>query len=131
MNLDKLWAILNNAISNANVTGALDGVAFQDISFAASGYRAFIVKGWVDTNEGPAVRYRADWNDLDSGEVFYQVHPSAKGWQETREERFKLERGEGNILIVMSFRTADDIKHNVKFTADINMGSIFESFLSP
>ena len=109
--------------------GESSGAAFTDVSFNAAGRRAFIVKGWVDPNEGPAVRYRADWSDLDSGEFFYQVHPGAKGWQETKELGITLECDDGKVSIVGAFETEDGAHHEVRFTAGIDLGDIFASFL--
>lgn len=138
MNFERLWSLLISAIKGAKLSGSLssgkDGrssdAVFTDVSFAGSGRNAFVIKGWVDPQDGPAVRYRADWDNLKDGEFFYQEHPADKGWQETKELGITLERSDGKISIVGAFNTADDAHHEVRFTADIDLGDIFESFLN-
>jgi len=129
MDFGKIWGVINNALGDANIIGTLDGVTFQEISFRGSGRRAFVVKGWCDTKEGPAVRFRADWNNLDDGELFYQEHPGDKGWQETEEKELEIVREDGRISIVMSFQTDDGIEREVSFTADINIEDLLSTFL--
>ena len=130
MNLEKLWKLLTNALSGAEITGFLDGVAFSEVSFKGSGRKAFVVKGWIDPQEGGAIRYRADWENLQDGEIFFQTHPDDKSWQETDEGEFRLERGGTEISIVKGFKTNDGIQHEVRFTAGIDLGDIFGSFLT-
>ena len=127
MNLSKIWDILLKALRGAKITGTLDGVEFDDTSFAGSGKRAFKVKAWVDTSEGPAVQYRASWSDLDDGQLLYQEHPSDNGWQETEEGELRIIPGQGEVSLVGDFTTADGVRHALKLTADIELADIFRS----
>ena len=121
--LEKFFKTLTTVLSNANVSGSFNGTPFQKVSFAASGKNAFVVKGWLDTEEGPAIRYRADWDKLQSGEIFFQSHPSNKGWQETKDNSFSLDRTGDEIAIVLNFQTedGDGRGHEVRFSADIEL----------
>ena len=127
MNLSKIWDILLKALNGAKVTGTMDGVEFDELSLLGSGKKAFVVKGWLDESEGPAVRYRAPWSDLTGGEIGWQEHPSDRGWLETEEGEFRIVPGQGEVSLVGDFTTSDGVKHVVKFTADIELADIFRS----
>jgi hypothetical protein len=127
--LDKLWKYLNTFLESCDIVGTLDGQAFQEISFAASGKRAFIVKGWVDPREGPAVRVRADWEHLKEADIGFQEHPSDKGFQETTETGVVIDRGDWEMSLVATFKTDDGETHEIRFTAGLNIGDIFDNIL--
>ena len=130
MDLSKLWGILNGALENANITGELDGVAFGSVSYKASGKNKFVLKGWIDPEEGPAVKYGAPWGSIADGEIGFQSHPSDNGFQETTGEIVNLETGMGKVSLSGVFKSEGGTVHHVIFTADINLGDLFQEFLS-
>ncbi len=131
MNVEEFFGVFSNILKGANVAGVLDGNEFESVSLAATSHRALIAKGWVNDKEGPAIRFRAAWGDLEAGEVLYQNHPSDNGWQETADLKLKIDASEDSIALVMNFvTTVDGNEHEAIITADISMQQVFANIWS-
>ena len=102
----KLISILSDRVS-----GTLDGKAFKSVSLKSVGKKAFVIKGWVSTSAGPAVRFRAPWGQLSDGEMFHQATPQ-NPWEDSDEESIDFD---GKTLTVV-FTKVDGKSSTAKFT---------------
>ncbi len=96
-----------------NLSGELDGTAFAKTSIKASG-RRFVVKGWIDTQKGPAVRFSAPWGDLANGYLLYQPNTDAE-WEDVEETEIDLDFDWQLVSLKVAFTREDDSEHKVLF----------------
>ena len=102
--------------------GSLEGGAyaeateFRACSVKGSGRRAFVIKGWIDPDDGPAVRLRARWGELSDGEAFWQDHPD-KAWEDTDNEEvsLKFDPLAPKIELKVVFTAEDGNRYTAKF----------------
>jgi hypothetical protein len=87
--IEKLLRLLAKGCEGELREGEAKGKKFAECSLKGCGKRAFVVKGWVDANKGPAVRFRAPWGRLSDGEMMWQASPSSD-WEETSDEDIDL-----------------------------------------
>ena len=125
MDFKSIWNAIIGALTGADITGDLDGHEIVASSIYGCGKKAMVIKGWVDPRNGPAIRFRAAWDDIKGGEFFYQKHPS-DNWIETSASLIKLELGDTSASIVGKFRTGPDDEHSVRLTADLNFNEIIK-----
>jgi hypothetical protein len=91
------------------VSGELDGAPFQSVSIKASNHKRFVIKGFVDNNSGPVVKFSCPWGQLSDGQIYYM--PFGGGWQETTENGIKL----AGAKLKLGFELADGSDHTASF----------------
>lgn len=126
--MKKLWQQIAVQLGKTKFEGTLDGLFFKEFSFRGSGKNAFVLKAWVSTEEGPAIRYRASWEDLKGGEIFYQEKPSDKGWQETTVTEFKIEMLSDQPSLSAKVMTEEGKELSILLIAKIDLQDILGAF---
>jgi hypothetical protein len=103
------------------VSGELDGSPMAKCSLEGSNLakRIFVCKGWVDTRQGPALRFRCRVGQLSDGQLQYD--PAAAGWQDVEEDSIELEQRPEGLVLRMRFTDARGRKHQGSFATKIKL----------
>ncbi len=90
----------------------LDGNQVHDLSTHASGKRAFVVKAWLDPQEGPALRFRASWGSLEHGRLWWQEQPAGP-WIPADIHGIEIVEGLAELTLRIEFSVNMDQQHSL------------------
>lgn len=90
----------------------LDGIEVRDISTHASGRRAFVVKAWLDGEGGPALKFRANWGELQDGRLWYQPGPLGP-WIPADIRRLEYIEGLADLALRIDFSVNLEEEHHL------------------
>ena len=103
------------------VTGELDGKPFAKTSLLGSNLakRIFVLKGWVSTETGPALKFRVRIGQLTDGQL--QHDPAQTGWDDCEEDSITIDQGTGGLVLKLAFTDAKGKKHKASFATKIKI----------
>src|SRR5690349_16202169 len=96
--------------------GELDGKPLE-VSPASSG-RKLVVKGWRRDNKRIAVRYSANWDNLDGGVATYQA-AGDDSFKPTTGTKVVAKASGLKVTAKLTFTDRAGIKHTAKFWSEI------------
>lgn len=99
---------------SANLNGEFDGKPLESVSIKATG-RRFVIKGWLNKDTGPAIRFSAPWGDIGNGYLLYQPDTDSD-WEDAEETAIDLDVEWEQASLVIEFDLENNAGHRVVFT---------------
>jgi hypothetical protein len=96
--------------------GELDAKPMK-VSPKSTGHK-LVLKGWQGKNDLVSVRYCANWDNLDGGEITFK-RAADKGYKATTGGKAVYAGGSGKLTLKLSFKDTGGTAHVAKFIAAV------------